>query len=174
MVKKYYCEHCDKTFPDDARKKHLTGQIHQQNVRAHYDQFRGRYQTQVLPDLRPTLIPASQGRFNIPRLGTSSSSGSAGLRSRSTKTKRKLQQQQLSRQCETDEMAGELDVGPAAAALLGDDEESQAERVVNKRTTAYYLRHVFPASIKTKKSLPPSLRPPPVKGYDWDRVSRWG
>merc|ERR1712189_152789 len=41
MGKKYYCDYCDKSFPDslEGRKKHNLGLYHQQMKDAHYNQF---------------------------------------------------------------------------------------------------------------------------------------
>lgn len=43
MGKKYYCDYCDKSFPDslEGRKKHNLGLYHQQMKDAHYNQFAG-------------------------------------------------------------------------------------------------------------------------------------
>ena len=38
MGKRYYCDYCDKSFPDnlDQRKKHLRGVVHQRNRNQFY------------------------------------------------------------------------------------------------------------------------------------------
>ncbi|KAK3867309.1 hypothetical protein Pcinc_027229 [Petrolisthes cinctipes] len=42
MVKRYYCDFCDKSFPYsvEGRKKHYNGFQHQQQRTAHYDTFK--------------------------------------------------------------------------------------------------------------------------------------
>lgn len=42
MVKRYYCDFCDKSFPYsvEGRKKHCTGFHHHQQRQAHYDTFK--------------------------------------------------------------------------------------------------------------------------------------
>ncbi|CAG8511382.1 13028_t:CDS:2 [Funneliformis mosseae] len=42
MVKKYYCDYCDRSLTDNAenRKKHLEGTQHQINVKLHYDLYK--------------------------------------------------------------------------------------------------------------------------------------
>ncbi|XP_078680574.1 zinc finger matrin-type protein 5-like [Branchiostoma floridae x Branchiostoma belcheri] len=42
MGKRYYCDFCDRSFPDNlpGRKKHLQGVQHQRVRKLHYDQFR--------------------------------------------------------------------------------------------------------------------------------------
>ncbi|XP_067123539.1 zinc finger matrin-type protein 5 [Centruroides vittatus] len=42
MGKRYYCDYCDRAFPDSAqnRKKHLQGVHHQKLIKLHYDSFR--------------------------------------------------------------------------------------------------------------------------------------
>ncbi|CAH8523603.1 unnamed protein product [Dicrocoelium dendriticum] len=41
MGGRYYCEYCDKTFPDNSvnRRTHLNGTQHQQARKLHYDQY---------------------------------------------------------------------------------------------------------------------------------------
>ncbi|KAI7867600.1 hypothetical protein BDF14DRAFT_1995855 [Spinellus fusiger] len=42
MPRKYYCDFCDCSFPDNAtnRTKHLQGSVHQANRKYHYDWFK--------------------------------------------------------------------------------------------------------------------------------------
>lgn len=43
MGKRYYCDYCDKTFPDNTlnRKKHNEGSFHQMMKNNYYAQFKG-------------------------------------------------------------------------------------------------------------------------------------
>lgn len=44
MVKRYYCDFCDRSFPYsvEGRKKHYNGFQHQQQRTAHYDTFKSK------------------------------------------------------------------------------------------------------------------------------------
>lgn len=43
MVKRYYCDYCDRSFKDnpEARKKHLTSLLHVNARTEHYRLFKG-------------------------------------------------------------------------------------------------------------------------------------
>lgn len=49
MGKRYHCDYCGKSFPDNpqSKKNHMNGVYHQRNRKAHYDLFRGNIGTGV-------------------------------------------------------------------------------------------------------------------------------
>ncbi|KAK3762444.1 hypothetical protein RRG08_009834 [Elysia crispata] len=68
MGKRYYCDYCNKSFADNpvSRKTHLSGVVHAQNKRAHYDAFRD--EEEILRDeanKRPcrTFLSSGQCKF---------------------------------------------------------------------------------------------------------------
>ena len=66
MGKRYYCDYCNKSFADNpvSRKTHLSGVVHAQNKRAHYDAFRD--EEEILRDeanKRPCRTFLSSGEY---------------------------------------------------------------------------------------------------------------
>ena len=49
MGKKYYCDYCDKSLPDnvEGRKKHNYGLVHKKIKQAHYNMFMGKWRIKV-------------------------------------------------------------------------------------------------------------------------------
>ena len=68
MGKRYYCDYCNKSFADNpvSRKTHLSGVVHAQNKRVHYDSFRD--EEEILKDessKRPCRAFLSSGKCTV-------------------------------------------------------------------------------------------------------------
>ncbi|ORX93096.1 hypothetical protein K493DRAFT_316179 [Basidiobolus meristosporus CBS 931.73] len=140
MVKKFYCDFCDRQFPDnlDSRKKHLESTGHQAQVKLHYDSFRD-------------PVALIQEQLHAPPCRKFMSIGRC----------------EYGLSCKYSHfpygVPKDLYAHPDLAALL-----NRTERKSNSNAAKYSVPKDLP------KNLPPSLRPPPLHGYQYHNVEEWG
>ncbi|KAI9318970.1 hypothetical protein BX666DRAFT_1408880 [Dichotomocladium elegans] len=154
MPKKYYCDVCRCSFPDNQtnRRNHIDGALHQANQRFHYDWFKE-------PE---ELIADRQKRSPCYKYMTYGHcpSGFHCMYSHITY-----------------DAAGQIILPPDIIEWMQQRFGPSQEAAQTAEAAAASLpqkRYRLPTGWKVR-TLPPSLKPPPAKGgFDWTVTASWG
>ncbi|KAL0080387.1 CCCH-type zinc finger transcription factor [Phycomyces blakesleeanus] len=156
MPRKYECDFCQCSFPDNStnRKKHLQGAVHQANRKRHYDWFKD-----------PNEFVAEQ--MNKPPCRHFFTHG----------------QCEFGLSCKFSHIAyatsGEPILSPELIQWLQSrNQEQNQQSIAHQKKTEQQSarkrsRYRLPTGWKVR-SLPPSLCPPKKQEYDWTDTGYWG
>ncbi|CAJ0823176.1 13009_t:CDS:2 [Entrophospora sp. SA101] len=163
MGKKYYCDYCDISFIDnsESRKKHLEGIKHQNNVKIHYDYYKGSddpVELLIENSKRPQCKKFNESRFC-----------------------------QFGLSCKYSHLPYGIDfniIDPNAQNphLLqqyyeNNNNQNQNDKLsfkknTKKKSSNKLMENKLPSGLP--KNLPPSLKPPPKSGYNFSNCAQWG
>ncbi|CAG8456045.1 7777_t:CDS:1 [Ambispora leptoticha] len=182
MVKKYYCDYCDRSFPDNAgaRKKHLDGAQHQLAVKLHYDLFRNPVELLLENAKRPACRKFQDTGYCQFGLSCRYSHVISGIDFSQVDPTIYLSQNLhlLNEQQKTLFLRFVGGTGGGGSSQNSQVQYSQTQRqqqpfaVRNQQSQLPITRYKLPPGLP--KDLPPSLRLPPLLGYDFSRAAQWG
>ncbi|XP_070572215.1 zinc finger matrin-type protein 5-like [Ptychodera flava] len=178
MGKRYYCDYCDKTFPDNAqsRKKHLDGVHHQMKVKAHYDHFKDSA-TRLEEELKKTTCRrfVRTGECHFGSNCRFSHLSQAELEAWKAEVEQeKLEKVSKKKKCSTEDKDFSLDEWLAKRDKNKQTSENEPQKTSQKREEADEVTFCLPPSLQTVPNLPPSLFPPPPGGYILNETAEWG
>ncbi|ELT98779.1 hypothetical protein CAPTEDRAFT_151542 [Capitella teleta] len=166
MGRRYFCEYCDKAFPDNPtqRKKHIHGVHHQRMRKAHYDSFRD-----------PSVIlqeemqkPPCRNFFNRGHCDYINNCRFSHL---TEEYKLRLQEQAKLKKGSAAKPADSatLDewLAKRSKSTTSDDE---AKETPPPAQTSFSL----PPHLLSHPNLPPSLLPPPPDAFQLAPLAEWG
>ncbi|CDH49703.1 hypothetical protein RO3G_07338 [Lichtheimia corymbifera JMRC:FSU:9682] len=156
MPKKYYCDFCHCSFPDNPtnRQKHIEGAAHQANRKFHYDWFKEPEEFIREQQNKPPCRRYLNHGFCEYRLDCRYSHiayDMAGHPIYPVELIEWLQQRQLA------------DASPSTTVVSWQQQQQQQPPAKRYRLPSGWKLH----------ALPPSLKPPPRQGYDWSDVASW-
>ncbi|XP_078599030.1 zinc finger matrin-type protein 5-like [Branchiostoma floridae x Branchiostoma japonicum] len=173
MGKRYYCDFCDRSFPDNlpGRKKHLQGVQHQRIRKLHYDQFRDA--AAILSD---EAVKKPCKKFQ--RTGDCDYGDNCRFSHMTPDKLRALQDQ------------AEADKRPKLEDRVPTLEDWLSKRILRNRTshrhtdssnqnlssenTTVPAEYSIPPGFPPLHELPPSLQPPPPGGWPDCPYVEWG
>ncbi|KAG9303554.1 hypothetical protein G9A89_018450 [Geosiphon pyriformis] len=152
MVRKYYCDYCDRSFPDnaEARRKHLDGAQHQTAVKLHYDSYRN-----------PAEILVENARHPPCRKFLETGHCQFGLSCRYSHVPPGI-----------DFSVFDPNLYLSQNPYLLMQQQPQLQKPRPQPQQLQLTRYKLPPGLP--KDLPPSLRPPPPSGYDFSNAPQWG
>jgi len=156
MVKKYYCDYCDRSLTDNAenRRKHLEGVQHQNNVKLHYDSYKDPVELLIENSKNPTCRKFKDDGYCPYGLSCKYSHVPKGIDFTFVDPHYYLAHNPhlLQRQ-------------PNRFNTQEDYQKWHQPSVQN-------VKYKLPPGLT--KNLSPSLRPPPPTGYDFSNAAQWG
>ncbi|CAG8524313.1 10143_t:CDS:2, partial [Dentiscutata heterogama] len=153
-----YCDYCDRIFPDnaEARKNHIEGANHQNNVKLHYDSYKAPIELLLENSKKSPCRKFHETGYCPFGLSCKYSHVPYGIDFSVVDPHLYLAQnpillQQQRRQAFMNEQGGQS---------------------LQQKPTPMF-KYKLPAGLSLR-DLPPSLRPPPPMGYDFSKAAQWG
>ncbi|CAG8465200.1 12908_t:CDS:2 [Acaulospora colombiana] len=157
-----YCDYCDRSFPDnaEARRKHIEGTQHQNNVKLHYDSYKGLKNT-----LDPAELLVENSKKSPCRKFFESGYCPFGLSCKYSHVPYGIDFSIIDPHLYLSQNPHLLQQKHPQVSTLGGPLPNSHQR---QSTFKYKLPPGLP------KELPPSLRPPPPDGHDYSNCAQWG
>ncbi|RUS81542.1 hypothetical protein EGW08_010712 [Elysia chlorotica] len=183
MGKRYYCDYCNKSFADNpvSRKTHLSGVVHAQNKRAHYDAFRD--EEEILRDesnKRPcrTFLSSGQCKFGDRCQYSHLTNDDKAHLAEIVNHKRKLAEiklQDTPQDVEDDSFIQSLDKWTKKRAEKKAQEDSAKDGPIPKQTfSAAIPDYQLAECLTSVVNPPPSLLPPTKEELLNAEYAEWG
>ncbi|XP_077996239.1 zinc finger matrin-type protein 5-like [Glandiceps talaboti] len=177
MGKRYYCDYCDKTFPDNPqnRKKHLNGIQHQLAAKSHYDQFKD-----------PAIKIKEEAQKNPCRRFQQTGFCNFGVSCRYSHMtpeslealEREIEHRKIQKLNKRKRRLAKLDEGFSLddwlAKKLKKKETKESKTESTTSTDADDITFTLPPELQGVPNLPPSILPPPQGGYQVTETAEWG
>ncbi|KAJ8393914.1 hypothetical protein AAFF_G00054470 [Aldrovandia affinis] len=174
MGKRYYCDYCDRSFQDNMhnRKKHLNGVQHDRAKKAWFHSFRDA--AAILAE-EQTKKPCR--KFNL--TGQCGFGTSCRFSHMTERDMANLEQQIEDEKCQREEpekrgMSPERSVSDWLSRREKRQAALNSGRVLEEEEEAAPEHSDIPPHLLSIPDLPPSLLPPPPKGWDQAPCTEWG
>lgn len=178
MGKRYYCDYCERSFPDSAdnRKKHINGVQHQRRLKLHYDSFRDAavVLTEEL-DKKPCKRYRQQGdcEFGSTCRFSHLTPDDLYRLQQQAKQDRLEKWKRESKVPSVDEDALDALISKISKRSQADGEMSKEQDRLEEALDVHLWK--LPAALKNRPALPPSLMPPKVDDViQFGTLSTWG
>ncbi|CAG8433637.1 10926_t:CDS:2 [Diversispora eburnea] len=160
MVKKYYCDYCDRSFPDniEARRKHLEGTQHKNKVKQHYDSFKDPVELLIENSKKSRCRKFFEFGYCPFGLSCKYSHVPVGFDFSIIDPHMYLAQ--------NPHLLPQQNFRGSTSK-----ENTINTKMIQPRQQLPIFKYKFPTGFP--KDLPPSLRPPPSTGYDYSSCSQW-
>ncbi|CAG8499406.1 16164_t:CDS:2 [Acaulospora morrowiae] len=180
MVKKYYCDYCDRSFPDnaEARRKHIEGTQHQNNVKLHYDSYKDPAELLVENSKKSPCRKFFESGYCPFGLSCKYSHVPYGIDFSIVDPHCKSIGSPLA--CTVYYLPIEIFFPLTLVVYLFQNPHLLQQRHFQTSEESTSTLQQRPPMFKYKlppglpKDLPPSLRPPPPNGYDYSNCAQWG
>ncbi|CAG8702603.1 16632_t:CDS:2, partial [Cetraspora pellucida] len=152
-----YCDYCDRIFPDnaEARKNHIEGANHQNNVKLHYDSYRDPVELLLENSKKSPCRKFNETGYCPFGLSCKYSHVPYGTDFSVVDPHLYLSQNPILLQ--------------QRRQIFSREQGGQSSQ---QRPTPMF-KYKLPSGLSLR-DLPPSLRPPPPMGYDFSKAAQWG
>ncbi|CAG8465037.1 6282_t:CDS:1 [Ambispora gerdemannii] len=180
MVRKYYCDYCDRSFPDNAgaRKKHLDGAQHQLAVKLHYDSFRNPVELLLENVKRPACRKFQDTGYCQFGLSCRYSHVNGGIDFSQVDPAIYLSRNLHLLNAQQKGLFLGLGEGGSGEGNLVQNSQVQYSQTQRQSSAVHHQQSQVPITRYKlpglPKDLPLSLRFPPYSGYDFSRAAQWG
>ncbi|KAJ8042760.1 Zinc finger matrin-type protein 5 [Holothuria leucospilota] len=182
MGKRYYCDYCDKSFPDNIqnRKKHMSGVQHERQVKTHYFAFKD--PEEILEEelkKRPCRILHQNGYCSFHPVCRFSHLTPQWEQELRKKISLKYQRQEAAVQAQT---TPKVEVNPTLEGWMAKQASDQRQNSSTNSDQAHSSHtntaptNLFkmPAEICERTDLPPSVIPPSLDALVRAETLDWG